>query len=68
MTHAIILLLGEKLVPMAAFAAAPLAVRLLVLAAYAGVLLAAAILTYFGVETPARRALRRRMTVGTSPR
>ncbi|MNY72387.1 hypothetical protein D3C86_2109350 [compost metagenome] len=68
MTHAIILLLGEKLVPMAAFAAAPLPVRLLVLAAYAGVLLAAAILTYLGVEKPARRALRRRMTVGAGPR
>jgi peptidoglycan/LPS O-acetylase OafA/YrhL len=57
MTHGLVLIFGEKLLPTARYAGAGLAMRLAVVAAYAGMFAAATLLTYFLVEDPARKHL-----------
>jgi peptidoglycan/LPS O-acetylase OafA/YrhL len=59
MTHFIVLLVVKKLAWWDRFAAAPLPVRLAVLVGYLLAVTAAAAGTYYAVEEPGRRALRR---------
>jgi peptidoglycan/LPS O-acetylase OafA/YrhL len=57
MTHGLVMMFGEKLLPAARYAGAGLGVRFAVAAAYVGMFAAATLLTYFLIENPARKHL-----------
>jgi len=59
MTHFIVFLVTKKLVGWERFVAAPLGVRVAVLIGYALAIIAAATVTFWAVEEPGRRLVRR---------